>query len=306
MPEKQPKTIIRTIWQGEAGRRSHRVYVEIDGMGTCFTVFRNTLYFATRSPRPEQAYLLKIDLTTQQTSVIYQTDHPIRGVTQGDASKLLLIVSHRSGDRLVILSPEGRILQEVAIGERREGSKALWVPAAPPLWMRLLDEQTLLIYSYGGQGDLLAFSLQGQLRRKWQGVTGVAFDAEKKRLYVSGAISGSTFQRVKPSKDMRNSAWRLVGVDAHARFYWYRETDNHRSWLACADSRQTRWIVPLGGAGGVLERFDSSLSFGLGWGGDTLEVFPDGRIWFSATRWSDTEEMLVRLPGVCELTVLDK
>ncbi len=306
MSEKQPKTVIRTVWQGEAGRMSHRVYIEIDGVGTCFTAIRNTLYFATRSLRPEQAYLLKIDLSTQKTSVIYQTNGSIRGVTHGSASKLLLIVSHESGDRLVILSPEGRRLQETAIGERREGSKALWVPAAPPLWMRWLDEQTLLVYSYGGRGDLLAFSLQGQLKRKWQGVTGVAFDSEKRRLYVSGEVSGSSFQKVKPPKDMKSPAWRLVGVDSQTHFYWYRQSESLRSWLACADSHQTRWIIPLSGSGGVLERFDSSLSFGLGWGGDTLEVFPDGRIWLSAARSLDTEEMFVRQPGVYELRILDK
>lgn len=305
MPEKQPKTVIRTIWQGEAGRMSHRVYIEVDGVGTCFTAIRNTLYFATRSLRPEQAYLLKIDLSTQKTSVIYQIDGSIKGVTHWDVSKLLLIVSHQSGDRLVILSPEGRLLQEVAIGERREERKALWVPAAPPLWMRLLDEQTLLVYSYGGRGDLLAFSLQGQLKREWQGITGVAFDPEKKRLYVSGAVSDSGIQKVKPPKDMKSPGWRLVGVDARAHFYWYRQTESLLSWLACANSRQTQWMVPLSGAGGALERFDSSLSFGLGWGGDMLEVLPDGRIWFSATRWLDTEQIF-RLPVVCELRILDK
>ncbi len=301
MKRQLPKVAVRTIWRSEIGEKpfqfSPNFWSMKDGPGNCFIGCPPHLLFFANNSQPNQAYLIKVNLRNQKPSVIYQTEGYIEGVTFNlKAQKLLLITSNRLTDEgnLIILTPEGRLLYWVAIGERIEGRTILRVPAAPPLWVRLLDNLTLLVYSYGGRDSLFAFSLQGHLKREWQGVTGVAFDQEKKRLYVSGQVSGTGIHLVRLPKDMKSSTWRLVGADQHTHFYWYRGTDSH-TWLACTDSHQARWIIPFSGAGGVLEKSGLSLSFGLGWGGDLLEVFPDGRIWFSSA-----------LLGVYELRVLDR
>ncbi len=298
----QPKTVVRTIWQGARDKEGHLIHLRLDGAGTCFTTIRETLFFAINA-RPNLSHLLKINLLTHESSVIYQVSGSITGITHWGTQKLLLIASQELSDYLLTISTEGRLLQQVAIGERREGRRAIRVYAAPPYWMRMPEPETLLVYSYGGDGDMLAFSLQGHLKRKWQGIKGVAFDSEKRRLYVSGAVVDSDLPLAKPPREMKSPAWRLVGVDRDRHFYWYRSTIG-RSWLACTDSRRIRWIVPLGGVGGVLETHYRSLSFGLGWGGDMLEVFPDGRIWLSATQPA-TGEAPALVPGVYELRVLD-
>jgi len=297
------KIVVRIIWHGEKEGVQHRIYLAPDGVGTCFTAIQDTLFFPINA-YPEQAHLLKIRLPTQKSSVIYHTDGSITGITHWNAQKILLVVSRQRGDHLVTLSPEGHLLQQVAIGEREEGHKAVRVYAAPPLWMRMLDAQTLLIYSYGGNGTLFLFSLQGHLKQRWHGIKGVAFDPKKRQLYIDGEVRGSRFLAVSPPRMMKSPTWRLVGVDQHRRFYWCRSA-MVGSWLACTGSGRIRWIVPLQGNGGGQNAQHRTPRFSLGWGGGTMEVFTDGRVWFSSSQVVSGEPPAV-VPTVYEMKVLEK
>jgi hypothetical protein len=294
--------VVRTIWQGEENNAHHRIYLAPDGVGTCFTTVQDMLYFPINSS-PAQAHLLRIHLPTQKSSPLYHTDGSITGITHRNAQEILLIVSRSESDYLVTLSSEGRLLQQVTIGEREAGRRTVRIYAAPPYWMQMLDTQTVLIYSYGGDSTLFAFSLQGFLKHRWHRINGVALAPKKRQVYIDGEAEDSKFPLMKAPRTMKSPTWRLVGTDQRQQFYWYRSTRD-RSWLACTGHNRIRWLIPLRGDDGVLDTRYRTLRFHLGWGGDMLEVLPDGRVWFSAASLAG-DEPTAMIPSVCEVRVFD-
>ncbi len=230
-----------------------------------------------------------------------ENSRPI-GITALDKNRLICLVSQgspRPSYRALITDTSLLILAEVHL----RGIDHL----LPPIWITSpAGTNTLWISHRGIRTDrgtpypaplLEVETTTGTVIRRWEKTYGVC--ALSGKIYFVGTDaqqpSGERAHILTFPKILGDS-WLLVGSDSKERFYWFSSRSllgqgnlpdlpraSSLAELACTNLEGTLlWRIPLTGEDGVLSRRLKNPSISLGWGGEWLEVDPDGAVYVFA------------------------
>ncbi len=203
----------------------------------------------------------------------------------------------RKSSEIVFCNTELKVQRVVSLGKEDT--------PLPPVWLSVSDDSTKIWLTHRGVNldghsrptytRLVACEVAtGAVIRRWEGVHGIA-RLPGDVLYVSGNLVSEGNLRVLSLPKSLETDWLLVGVDRMERSYWlasrFSITDRVFSVkLACATAGgDLVWQVPLTDSGGILTELMEKPALNLGWGGDWIEIAPDGTIYVLA--WSHTQQI---------------
>lgn len=226
--------------------------------------------------------------------------------------KIYVTVSRGSKDYWLIMDERGTLLQRYEVRDSQSKSRPLFgkqigITGPPyPFQTYLTPSPSLLFLEPMMWRRLCEYTLTGELKQEWEGVTGCAV-SHSGQVYVSGTPQPATeIVGVNPPSELKGKSWHLIGMDINNRLYWRSYTRHSvptkpkKVWafnqVACTslDGRLI-WQIELDGPSGVLAHYDRHLHCSGGAGGGWIEIEPEGSILVFGVSRSDRIEDAVGL-----------